>query len=417
MVKLGTTLGLLSLLLAFGCGGSDRGGSGNPGDDDNNPTGDAGTDPAPGVEICNGSDDNGNGLVDESCGCGQGETQACFPGPVTQNALERCKLGVQACDPTIGEFGGWGTCEGYVECDVFEKEFVYGEEENVRPVDIVMVVDQSESMDAEIAGVKANLNSFTTTLNNSGIDFRFILLAKRGTGTYDMCVPAPLGGANCADGTRFKQVDSRVYSNDALYAIQQRIDPIEAFMREDSLRVFIVITDDNARANGGTYINGSYMSTTLLLAQPFHDFLLARPGYSDYVFHSVIGDETNGSPLYCDDTADTGTEYLMLSDWTEGLTAAVCTPDWSATFKDFATNILSRTLLYPLSDDPENPLENLPYDVVALDFVDPKTGTRIPQPRGTVWDYNPKTNSVTLFDGFTPSNGTKMIVKYRQVNE
>jgi hypothetical protein len=418
VVKLGSTLGWMTLLVAIGCGGGGRGGDADPGDDMNMPVDDAGV--VPGVEVCNGSDDNGNDLVDEACGCGAGETQACFPGPVDQNALERCKLGVQMCDPNLSEFGGWSSCDGYVECDVLEKEFVYGEEENVRPVDIVMVIDQSGSMSDEIASVKTNVNMLTTTLVNSGIDFRFTMVAQKSTSAadtdkYRICVPTPLASADCGDNTRFKHISDincatygcqGVDSWDALTTLEARISDIESFMREDSLRVFIVVSDDNPSDGYQDEVDG----------QEFHDFISVRPGFEDYVFHSVVGDSTcptsGGNSI-----ANVGTDFLFLSMQTSGIVAPICSANWSQTFQDFATNILSRTLLYSLSDDPENPLDNLPYDVVALDFVDPASGTRIPQPRGTVWDYNPDNNSVTLFDGFTPSNGTKMIVKYRMAKE
>ncbi|MCA9603131.1 MAG: VWA domain-containing protein [Myxococcales bacterium] len=380
-------------LALVACGGGRDNGTGTGGNMNMGLQPDGGVDGASLLsEQCNGSDDDLDSVVDEGCGCQADSSQMCFPGPVSQNALERCQLGVQECT-NDAEFGAWSTCTGWKQCEIIEQQFVYGEEENIRAVDIVMVIDQSGSMSDEIAAVKTNLNTFSTTLVNSGIDFHFILVAERGTGTYDMCVPQPLGGPSCADTATFKQVDVNVQSEDSLYIVQQNIAAIESFMRPGSLRVLIEVSDDTPQNWGGT--------GDALTGMAFQSFISVRPGWEDYVFHSVVGDGT------CPGEAAAGVDYTWLSMQTGGIIERICTPDWSKTFQNVASNIISRTLLYELQEEP--------YDVVGLDFVDPASGTRIPQKRGLVWDYNPENNSVTLFDGFTPSNGTKLIVQYRRI--
>ncbi len=85
----------------------------------------AGKSEAPEREPCNALDDDGDGQVDEGCGCAAGQTQACFPGPASlvqgtgpegPRLLGRCALGVQSCSAAPGtEFGGvWGECTGAV---------------------------------------------------------------------------------------------------------------------------------------------------------------------------------------------------------------------------------------------------------------------------------------------------------------
>lgn len=64
------------------------------------------------VEACNGSDDDGNGAVDEGCECHEDETQACWPGPAMARGVGACADGVQGC--SLGEFGAWEQCEGAV---------------------------------------------------------------------------------------------------------------------------------------------------------------------------------------------------------------------------------------------------------------------------------------------------------------
>ena len=77
--------------------------------------GDGGTtepDAAVATEICNGLDDDGDGRVDETCGCSIGATQPCYPGDPSLAGVGICLLGTQVCLATSDEFGQWGTCTG-----------------------------------------------------------------------------------------------------------------------------------------------------------------------------------------------------------------------------------------------------------------------------------------------------------------
>ncbi len=80
---------------------------------------DAGNDarmPAEAYDECgNGMDDDGDGLIDEDCYCGAGESQTCYAGTYPHRGVGACRDGVQQCDTGAGqEFGQWGSCEGSV---------------------------------------------------------------------------------------------------------------------------------------------------------------------------------------------------------------------------------------------------------------------------------------------------------------
>ena len=59
------------------------------------------------ASLCNGADDDCDGMIDEGCACTPGSVQRCFAGPPGRRDVGGCTVGTQTCS----EFG-WGPCEG-----------------------------------------------------------------------------------------------------------------------------------------------------------------------------------------------------------------------------------------------------------------------------------------------------------------
>ena len=63
-----------------------------------------------GTEVCDGSDNNANGQVDEGCPCVFGTTQACFAGAPSARNVGGCLDGSQTCQNRAAP--AWGPCTG-----------------------------------------------------------------------------------------------------------------------------------------------------------------------------------------------------------------------------------------------------------------------------------------------------------------
>ncbi len=213
------------------------------------------------------------------------------------------------------------------------------------PVDIIFVIDNSGSMSSEMAQVKANVNTFASKIGSSGLDYRVVFLVAKGTGSLQICVPQPLGGANCSDNPPTfyhpSMGTSGVQSSDSLSLILSSYDTSwKNYIRFDAFKVFIEVTDDDARA---PYVTSDTFEKQLFAKTPtgmFGDATKRR-----YTFNSICGwkeGTANQSTSYCSGAVNPGLEYQRLSYTTGGLIDSVCKTDYSGVLDNFANNIRER---------------------------------------------------------------------------
>ncbi len=245
-----------------------------------------------------------------------------------------------------------------------------------RPVDIVFAVDQSGSMDESIQAIQSELNAFAAYITTLSVDFHVIVVASLSEGNK-LCIPEPLAGPNCGDGDRFHAVDSVVGSHNALDKIQSNIADIESFIRPNSLRHFVVVTDDNANGVGGPSL---------------HQFLTDRPGYEDYQFHGILG----LAQSWC--TEEEGEDYVWLVETTGGLLFDLCFAEWDWLFVQLGEELSLTLSQFPLSEIP------LVYTLEVF-----QEGEKLPYNDG--WGYDDGLNLVEL-TGVLPPSGTVLEICY-----
>ncbi len=257
----------------------------------------------------------------------------------------------------------------------------------IKPVDIVIVIDNSGSMALEIAGVESNINkNFADILAASGLDYRVILVSAFGKNSiYKVCIEAPLGGippGGCLEPPaqpvnnpgRFYHYSTPISSVDAACRALSTFDGAEpdlygfaplgwrSWLRADSLKVFLVITDDQMACSYGdkNYIDSNMGPDAVLAATAFDAAILARSPLHfgtaearNYRWYSIVGMGFNVPPstpytpkdpliaAKCPSAVTGGLGYQALSNVTGGWRFPLCdTSQYDQVFDGIAQNVV-----------------------------------------------------------------------------
>jgi hypothetical protein len=285
------------------------------------------------------------------------------------------------------------------------------------PVDIILVVDNSGSMDNELESVEANINqNFGTILSASDIDYRLIVLSRhRNDDNTSLCITEPLSTlASCpadAPGVsdRFFHYSTKVESDDSFDLL---LDTYEApfdqpclsmcdngeteeddnedkydnapdgwsqWLREDAKKVFLEITDANEDMPVATFIS------ELTAMGPEH---FGTPDSPSFIFHSITGVAEKATatdpylpsePLVVEtctgnggDVTNAGETYQELSILTGGLRLPVCQfQAYDAVFRAIAEDVIVKTEIACDFAIPEAPAGagDIDLDNVAVNYV------------------------------------------------
>ena len=230
------------------------------------------------------------------------------------------------------------------------------------PVDMVFVIDQSTSMTEEIPAVRTYLGDFAAWVTQAGIDYHVVLVAARYKGENALCIEPPLAGENCKDSDTFRQIDKQVGSHEALEVVMDHIGDIEAFMRPQSSRQFVVVSDD---ASDVPY-------------SAFKFFLDSRPGYDLAVVHAIAGFDT----MTC--ATGLGTDYLTLATLTGGLGIDICSADWTSSFAELGKSAESAGTSFLLTKPAGGALtvtyDGQPFEGYAYDAASNRVELTAPLP-------------------------------------
>jgi hypothetical protein len=274
-----------------------------------------------------------------------------------------------------------------------------------RPADLIFFIDTSSSMGGEADAVEARLNNdLAVVLENNDVDHRIVMVADFGVidGLGDpnhdptLCIGAPLSPQDCsnittakpANGTDFFLYDSHVDSKDSLIVGLHEFDDPKGddsytgnigvgitsanngqipggygtLLREDSLKFFIEISDDDAwtATPDATRLPQSQPEDRVYSASAFDTQIRARwaamypqaPAL-EYVFHSIIGIAAHSGGgawppgggvegATCGPGAvNNGSVFQQLSNMTQGLRFPLCqNNNFDAIFQEVAEGVV-----------------------------------------------------------------------------
>jgi hypothetical protein len=222
-----------------------------------------------------------------------------------------------------------------------------------KPADIIIAVDNSGSMDDEIGFVRDNLNAFSQSIVDSGIDVRIVLISaaagERGADRdidvdedTGICIAAPLGSGQCpADSLapRYTHIAQEVGSHDALNLFIETYPSWQAQLRPNATKTFVVVTDDNADREPNE------------TAAAFEASVAALPGglFAQWSFSGIYCFSE------CPDSAEIGQTYADLVMRRQGVAGDLCLQDFKPVFDRLAEAVVEGSGLdceWPIPDAP-----------------------------------------------------------------
>jgi hypothetical protein len=276
-----------------------------------------------------------------------------------------------------------------------------------KPVDIIFAIDNSGSMSDEIIAVQNNINkSFADIIGKSGLDYRVIMVASHGNATtqQSICISAPLSGnPTCSpvpprpvNTARFYHYSIEVESTDTFRRLldsyngtvkdQYNLSPTgwSAWLRPDSLKVFINITDDRSDMTAVEFERQLLLKTPKMFGDAMN---------RNYQWNTIAGLKQNtpatkawepadpvqtqmctGSAVY-----DAAVEYQNLSKLTGGLRFPICQyASFDAVFQRVAMGVISGAKVacdFPVPKPPGD--QKIDPDSIIIEYTPGGTGAPV----------------------------------------
>jgi hypothetical protein len=286
-------------------------------------------------------------------------------------------------------------------------------------VDIIVLLDNSGSMEDEAAAVEGNINiNFASVLASSDVDYRVILISRHRRGPRDggggeastsICVQAPLSGLSSCDAApepvfseRFYQYSTKIESDDSFdVALDTYEPPFDDDDREDKFdnaaqgwsewlrpgakKVFLEVTDDDEDMAVASFVQ----QLQQLAPQHFG----TDPAHPSFVFHSIVGLAEKDPPTAAwlpdeaiteqkctgndGDVTSAGETYQELSRLTGGLRFPLCQFDaYDVVFQRIAQDVvLTRNVACDFPIPPPPPGLELNLDNIAISYSSGSAGT------------------------------------------
>jgi hypothetical protein len=212
----------------------------------------------------------------------------------------------------------------------------------IQPADIIVVVDNSGSMDIEAGFVQQHMNAFSSQIFLANIDAHVVLISATNQSSAGICIPQPLGSGACPDDTNlpgYLHIPDGVGSNNALQKILDHHETWAPHMRPTASKHIIVVTDDDSNLSANAFNN---------------QFLALDPSHAGYKFHAIASPEdpivacvaqTSCCPFFIPLAAARSDEYIELAALTGGIFGNLCNQDFGPIFNQVSMQVVQGAAL------------------------------------------------------------------------
>jgi hypothetical protein len=244
-------------------------------------------------------------------------------------------------------------------------------------------------MDDDIARVRANFDTFVTTLSTMEADYH-VAVVVRDTGCFiggqyiesTMSVDDQTSAFNTMVGT---SSDQGSYTEMGLTLVEASLantgsgDCNEDFLRDDATLAVVGVTDEvEQSANPWSYYVSLYQSY--------------KSDPDDVLVHAIAGDMPSG----CGGN-EPGRGWYEASVATGGLFLSICATDWASTLESLAEGSAADLTTFALTQTP------VPSTIaVRVDGINTTGG----------WTYDASTNTIHFEETTVPEGGSTIEVEY-----
>lgn len=261
------------------------------------------------------------------------------------------------------------------------------------PADLIVVVDNSQSMALEAFQVKAQMNTMVGAIAATGIDAHLILISKESNNTiFDLletgvCIPAPLGSGSCPADEKlpgFRHVVQEVASHDALSQIIDTYDQWKGSLRANASRTFLVVSDDESAMSAAAFTTALGQLNPPITNFKFNAIVASQDGALNCGLCLITGCAQCTNPccdktLMCAPISETkGQQYIDLQTQTMGVYGDLCTQSFAPVFTDMATAVIQHTQISCSVDIPAPPNGTIVPTETNVDFIPTQLATAQP---------------------------------------
>lgn len=234
------------------------------------------------------------------------------------------------------------------------------------PADVIIAIDNTPSMYNEIEEVRANMNRFSSLVEEQELDLHIVIIAcytndcLRQDNWHTICIEPPVGAEGAcgqeentddSNPPDYLHVNSSVESRKTLESIVDTHAEWGSMIRDNAAKHVVVVSDDDDDWT----------------AEQFNTaFLALDPRFEGYQFHGIFAyldkeaacDISDSEPCCTFSAPDgEGVIYKELVAMTGGVSGDLCLQDFDPVFSELATAVIDSARLnceWAIPDPPED---------------------------------------------------------------